>query len=33
MLDKAINAVGWLVVLFILSPLVIIIGGSFTETP
>lgn len=33
MLDKAINAVGWLVVLFILSPLIIIVGGSFTETP
>jgi len=32
-LDKAINIVGWLVVAFILSPLVIIMGGSFTETP
>ncbi len=33
MLDKAINGFAWLVVLFILSPLIIIIGGSFTETP
>ena len=33
MLDKAIDAAGWVVVLFILCPLVIIIGGSFTETP
>ena len=33
MIDKVIDAVGWLVVLFILGPLVIIIGGSFTETP
>jgi putative spermidine/putrescine transport system permease protein len=33
MLDKVINAAAWLVVLFILGPLVIIIGGSFTETP
>ena len=33
MLDKAIDAAGWLVVLFILGPLIIIIGGSFTETP
>ena len=33
MLDRAISAAGWLVVLFILSPLIIIVGGSFTETP
>ena len=33
MLDRAIDVAGWLVVLFILGPLVIIIGGSFTETP
>lgn len=33
MLDRAIDAVGWLVVAFILGPLVIIVGGSFTTTP
>ncbi len=33
MLDKAIDAAAWIVVLFILGPLIIIIGGSFTETP
>ncbi len=33
MLDKAIDIAGWLIVGFILSPLVIIMGGSFTETP
>jgi putative spermidine/putrescine transport system permease protein len=33
MLDRAINAAGWIVVLFILGPLFVIIGGSFTETP
>ena len=33
MVDKVMDAVGWLVILFILGPLVIIIGGSFTETP
>lgn len=33
MLDKLIDGVGWLVVLFILGPLVVIVGGSFTETP
>ena len=33
MLDKAIAAAGWAVVLFILGPLVVIVGGSFTETP
>lgn len=32
MFDRAVNASAWLVVLFILSPLLIIIGGSFTET-
>ena len=32
-LDRAIAAIGWLVVLFILGPLVVIVGGSFTETP
>ena len=32
MFDRMVNASAWLVVLFILSPLVIIIGGSFTET-
>ncbi len=33
MLDKALDILGWLVVLFILGPLIVIIGGSFTETP
>ena len=33
MVDKVIDWLGWLVVLFILGPLVVIIGGSFTETP
>lgn len=33
MLDRLIGAAGWLVVLFILGPLVVIVGGSFTETP
>lgn len=33
MLDRAIAAAGWLVVLFILGPLIVIVGGSFTETP
>ncbi len=33
MLDKVLDAAGWVVVLFILGPLVVIIGGSFTETP
>lgn len=33
MIDKVIGGVGWLVALFILGPLVIIIGGSFTQTP
>jgi putative spermidine/putrescine transport system permease protein len=33
MVGKAINAAAWLVVLFILSPLIVIIGGSFTQTP
>ena len=33
MLDRAIGVAGWLVVLFILGPLVVIVGGSFTETP
>jgi putative spermidine/putrescine transport system permease protein len=33
MLDRVINVAGWIVVLFILSPLIIIIGGSFTTTP
>lgn len=33
MLDRFLDAVGWLVVAFILGPLVVIIGGSFTETP
>src|SRR5262245_33255843 len=32
MFDRAINGFAWLVILFILSPLIIIIGGSFTET-
>ncbi len=32
-MEKAINCFGWLVVLFILSPLIVIIGGSFTQTP
>ena len=33
MLDRAIAAIGWIVVLFVLGPLVVIVGGSFTETP
>ncbi len=33
MLDRAIAVAGWVVVLFILGPLVVIVGGSFTETP
>ena len=33
MLDRAIAVAGWMVVLFILGPLVVIVGGSFTETP
>jgi putative spermidine/putrescine transport system permease protein len=33
MVDRVISGLGWLVVLFLLGPLVIIIGGSFTETP
>lgn len=33
MVDRVIDWIGWLVVAFILGPLVIIIGGSFTETP
>ena len=33
MLDRVLDAVGWLVVVFILGPLIVIIGGSFTETP
>lgn len=33
MLDRILDAAGWIVVLFILGPLVIIVGGSFTETP
>src|SRR6185369_9510310 len=32
MFDRMVNGFAWLVVLFILSPLIIIIGGSFTET-
>ena len=32
MVDRLMKGIAWLVVLFILSPLVIIIGGSFTET-
>lgn len=33
MVDRVIAVAGWLVVLFILGPLVVIVGGSFTETP
>jgi putative spermidine/putrescine transport system permease protein len=33
MLDRVIDAAAWVVVLFILGPLIVIIGGSFTETP
>jgi putative spermidine/putrescine transport system permease protein len=33
MVDRVIDAIGWLVILFILGPLIIIIGGSFTQTP
>jgi putative spermidine/putrescine transport system permease protein len=32
MFDQLVKGFAWLVVLFILSPLIIIIGGSFTET-
>ena len=32
-LDRMLGAVAWLVVAFILGPLVVIVGGSFTETP
>lgn len=32
-LDGAIALAGWAVVLFILGPLAVIVGGSFTETP
>ena len=32
-LDWMMGAAGWLVVLFILGPLIVIVGGSFTETP
>ena len=33
MIDRFISVAGWLVVAFILGPLIVIIGGSFTETP
>ncbi|MBK1842079.1 ABC transporter permease [Azospirillum sp. YIM B02556] len=33
MLDKIIDIAAWLVVLFIIGPLIVIMGGSFTETP
>lgn len=33
MVDRALNVAAWLVVAFILGPLVIIVGGSFTTTP
>ncbi len=33
MFQRAIDGVAWLVVLFLLGPLVAIIGGSVTETP
>lgn len=33
MLDRILGAVAWLVVAFILGPLVVIVGGSFTTTP
>jgi putative spermidine/putrescine transport system permease protein len=32
-LDRIIGAAAWLVIGFILGPLVVIIGGSFTQTP
>lgn len=32
-MDRLISILGWLVVVFMLAPLVIIVGGSFTETP
>lgn len=32
-LDRALGATAWLVVLFLLGPLLVIMGGSFTETP
>lgn len=33
MFQRLMDCFAWLVILFILSPLVIIVGGSFTETP
>lgn len=33
MLERAMAVAGWVVVGFILGPLVVIVGGSFTETP
>lgn len=33
MFNRALDISAWLVVLFILGPLVVIIGGSFTTTP
>ena len=32
MIDRLVGVVGWLVVAFILGPLVVIAGGSFTQT-
>ena len=32
-IDRVLGACAWAVVLFILGPLVVIVGGSFTETP
>lgn len=33
MTDRLVAAAGWLVVAFLLAPLVVVIGGSVTETP
>lgn len=33
MLVRALNGVAWLTVLFLMGPLVVIAGGSFTEAP
>lgn len=33
MFDRCIDGLGWLVILFILGPLAVIVGGSFTTTP
>jgi len=32
-MDKTLDLIAWLVIIFLIGPLVVIIGGSFTETP